>query len=43
MRVILIAIGMHKKQCITSLAFAACNCMGIAVQYRLNIATKETF
>ena len=40
MRVILIAIGMHKKSFLASLAFTACK-LEIALQYILDIATKE--
>ena len=43
MCVIFNAIGMHTKPYTASLAFTTCNCMGIVLQFRLNIATKESF
>ena len=41
MRVILIAIGIHTKPCIASLAFTACNWKLLG--NRLDIATKVSF
>ena len=42
MCVILIAIGMHTKPCIVSLAFTVCN-WELLCNNRLDVFTKESF